>query len=51
MQKPAAAAPPAQPPALAPAPVAARPRVQVATVAPRACVGVIAGVHRTQECL
>ncbi|MYN26994.1 Flp pilus assembly protein CpaB [Duganella levis] len=53
MQKPAAAAPPAQPPALAPAPapVAARPRVQVATAAPRACVGVIAGVHRTQECL
>lgn len=51
MQKPAAVAPPAQPPALAPASVAARPRVQVATAAPRACVGVIAGVHRTQECL
>jgi pilus assembly protein CpaB len=51
MQKPAAVAPPAQPLALAPAPVAAGPRVQVATAAPRACVGVIAGVHRTQECL
>jgi pilus assembly protein CpaB len=49
MQKPAASTPPTQSPA--PVTVAARPRVQVATVAPRACVGVIAGVHRTQECL
>lgn len=49
MQKPAAAAPPTQ--STAPVTVAAKPRVQVATAAPRACVGVIAGVHRTQECL
>ncbi|WP_343730532.1 Flp pilus assembly protein CpaB [Duganella sp.] len=42
---PPAAEPPASPPA--------RPRVQVANAAPRArsCVGVIAGVQRTQECL
>jgi pilus assembly protein CpaB len=49
MQKPAANAPPTPPPV--PATVADKPRVQVATAAPRACVGVIAGVHRTQECL
>ncbi|MYM71568.1 Flp pilus assembly protein CpaB [Duganella sp. FT134W] len=49
MQKPAIAAPSAAPPV--PVTVAARPRVQVATAAPRTCVGVIAGVHRTQECL
>ncbi|MYN38206.1 Flp pilus assembly protein CpaB [Duganella sp. FT109W] len=49
MQKPATTAPSAAPPV--PVTVAARPRVQVATAAPRACVGVIAGVHRTQECL
>jgi pilus assembly protein CpaB len=45
--QPAAAPTPTQPPALG----AARPRVQVATAAPRACVGVISGVQRTQECL
>jgi pilus assembly protein CpaB len=39
-------------PAPAPAlPSTARPRVQVAVAAPRTCVGVISGVHRTQECL
>ncbi|MRW86347.1 Flp pilus assembly protein CpaB [Pseudoduganella sp. FT26W] len=49
-----ARAQPAVPPApAAEAPAPARPRVQVATAAPRArsCVGVIAGVQRTQECL
>ncbi len=45
--QPAAAPTSTQPPALG----AARPRVQVATAAPRACVGVISGVQRTRECL
>lgn len=45
--QPATVPTPAQPPALG----TARPRVQVATAAPRACVGVISGVQRTQECL
>ena len=35
-----------------PAPTAApKPREQLASTAPRACIGVIAGVRRTQECL
>jgi len=42
---PAAAADP--PPAAAPA----KPRAQLASTASRACIGVIAGVRRTQECL
>jgi pilus assembly protein CpaB len=47
------AQPAASPAPAAEAPAPARPRVQVATAAPRAraCVGVIAGVQRTQECL
>lgn len=47
------APPPAMSPAASAAPVAARHRVQVATSAPRArsCIGVIAGVQRSQECL
>jgi pilus assembly protein CpaB len=41
---------PAAPPAVeAAAPL--KPRAQLASAAPRACVGVIAGVRRTQECL
>jgi pilus assembly protein CpaB len=28
-----------------------KPRAQLASAAPRACIGVIAGVRRTQECL
>jgi|SRR5450830_344079 len=49
LQQPAVVAP--SPAVLSPAPAAVKPRLQVATVVPRACVGVIAGVHRTQECL
>ncbi|RFP12623.1 MULTISPECIES: Flp pilus assembly protein CpaB [unclassified Duganella] len=46
------ARPPVAPPAETPAAVA-KPRAQLAQAAPRAraCVGVIAGVQRTQECL
>ncbi|NVM76641.1 pilus assembly protein CpaB [Duganella sp. SG902] len=49
-EAPPAATPVAEPPPAAPP---ARPRMQVANAAPRArsCVGVIAGVQRTQECL
>jgi pilus assembly protein CpaB len=44
--------PPEPAPAAAPA-VADKPRAQLAQAAPRGrpCVGVIAGVQRTQECL
>ena len=40
---------PAQPAAESPAP--RKPRAQLASAMPRACIGVIAGVQRTQECL
>jgi pilus assembly protein CpaB len=40
---------PAQPATESPAP--RKPRAQLASAAPRACIGVIAGVQRTQECL
>jgi len=43
----AAVAPPAAMEAAAPA----KPRAQLASAAPRACIGVIAGVVRTRECL
>lgn len=43
---PAVAAEPAAGPAAAP-----KPRAQLASVTPRHCVGVIAGVQRTQDCL
>jgi pilus assembly protein CpaB len=46
---------PALVPALVPSPAepvaVAKPRAQLASAAPRACIGVIAGVQRTQECL
>ncbi|MYM23080.1 Flp pilus assembly protein CpaB [Duganella sp. FT135W] len=48
-EQPAAASAPV---AEAPAPVTQpKPRLQVAAAAPRACIGVISGVQRTQECL
>jgi pilus assembly protein CpaB len=46
---PAAKASAPVPPALEPAP--SKPRAQLASAVPRACIGVIAGVQRTQECL
>ncbi|NYE62989.1 pilus assembly protein CpaB [Duganella sp. 1224] len=48
---PATAALPAVPPPAQARASVARPRLQVAAAAPHACVGVISGVQRTQECL
>ena len=49
-ETPPAAAPEAAPAAVPPAPQS-RPRMQATAAAPRACIGVISGVQRTQECL
>jgi len=49
-ETPPAAAPEAATAAVPPAPQS-RPRMQATAAAPRACIGVISGVQRTQECL
>jgi pilus assembly protein CpaB len=47
----APAAPAEQPATGTPAAVPARPRTQLASAAPRVCIGVIEGVQRTRDCL